>query len=328
MGMVLVLSAFLLSMFLSSCGGGGGGDGGGPPGISYTGVATPAPIDGNNAVDLSTGAYQGGNTGGAVSVLGAVQTGGSEGTSSPRTLKVCRALEDSLRRVDLMSRSGGIPVGAVYEETGTVDGDCGGSASYTITVNDVTGEFSGSFNFDNYCSYGVTLSGNVTFSGDVDVNTGYLETFTFSFNNLTCTSGSDSFTLDGDISCDVVNDSSITVSMDMFLKDNNTEKVYWAKNHTMTWTEGAGYMEFEWSGRYYDPDHGYVVVSTDTAFVIYDGDDWPSEGVLVITGDTGSEGGPTQARLTVLSSTTFQVEADTDGDGTYDWDSGVLYWSD
>jgi len=88
------------------------------------------------------------------------------------------------------------------------------------------------------------------------------------------------------------------------------------------------YLFYWWSGRYYDPDEGYVVVSTEEAFVIYDGDDWPLQGVLVITGDTGSEGGRTKARLTVLTSTTFRVEADTDVDGSYDWDSGVLDWSD
>jgi hypothetical protein len=326
MGMLSILCMILLSVFLSACGGGGGGDGDEPAGISYTGVTTPAEIDESNAQDLATGAYQGGSTagsaGGAAGGLGAVQTAGTEGTGSPRTLKVSLALEDSLRRVDLMSRSGGISLGAVYEESDTVYGDCGGSASYTITVNDVTGEFSGRFNYGDYCSQGVTLSGGVSFSGEVDVDTGDFLSFTFSFNNLTATSGSDSFTLRGDISYDV-NDSSISVSMDMLLEDNNTRKVYWARDCTMTWTEGAGYVEFEWSGRYYDPDEGYVIVSTDTPFRVYDGENWPSEGILVVTGD-----GSTKARLTVLTSTTFQVEADTDGDGSYDWDSEVLYWSD
>ena len=83
------------------------------------------------------------------------------------------------------------------------------------------------------------------------------------------------------------------------------------------------YLFYWWSGRYYDLDEGYVVVSTDSPFRVYDGDDWPSEGVLVVTGD-----GSTKARLTVLTSTTFRVEADTDGDGSYDFDSGDLNWSD
>ncbi len=88
------------------------------------------------------------------------------------------------------------------------------------------------------------------------------------------------------------------------------------------------YLFYWWSGRYYDPDEGYVVVSTDTPFVIYDDDDGPLQGLLVITGDTGSEGGRTKAWIEALSSTTFQVKADTDGDGFYDWESGDLDWSD
>jgi hypothetical protein len=94
-------------------------------------------------------------------------------------------------------------------------------------------------------------------------------------------------------------------------------------------SEGTGYVEVEIiSGRYYDPDYGYVEVYTEGPLRIDDGDDWPSDGVLVVTGDTGIAGGSTMARLTALSSTTYQVEADTNGDGTYDWDSGVLYWAD
>jgi len=61
---------------------------------------------------------------------------------------------------------------------------------------------------------------------------------------------------------------------------------------------------------------------TDTPFHIDDGDEWPSSGVFIV----GGEGG-TEAQLTALSSTTYIVDADTDGDGIYDWDSGVLNWS-
>lgn len=86
--------------------------------------------------------------------------------------------------------------------------------------------------------------------------------------------------------------------------------------------EESGYVEFEVSGRYYDPDYGYVDFHTDTPFHIDDGDEWPSAGVLIVEGEGGTE-----AQLTALSSTTYIVDADTDGDGIYDWDSGVLNWS-
>ena len=323
--LVGVIALGLMTIVGTGGGGGGGGGASTPTGISYTGLTTQATIDENNAEDLAVGAYEGGHTGGAVGGIGAIQSGESVHVDRPRMLKVSQVLEGSLRQVDLMSRSSGTFIGAIYTESGTIYGDCGGSASYSISVNDQTGDFNGSLNFSSYCDDGVKISGGVSFSGQADVNTGDLLKFTFSFNSLTGTSGSDSFTLNGNISCDVTV-SPATITMTMLLQDNSTGKVYWVQNYTMTVTEGANYVDIELSGRYYDPDYGYINITTTTPFRIYDVDDYPSDGVLVVTGNTGIGGGSTMARLTALSSTTYQVEADTNGDGSYDWDSGVLYW--
>jgi len=325
MKMVSVSSMILLAMFLTACGGGGGDSGGGDSGggTSYTGIATMATIDENNARDIAIGAYMGGQTGSAMVGISAIQSVESGDIGRPRTLEVAQALEDSLRRVDFMYRSDGTILNAIATETDTVAGDCGGSGSFTIQVNDETGVFNGSFTFTNYCNGGITISGDMSFSGLIDVDTGYMVDFNFSFDNLTVTSGSDSFTLDGTISYDV-SGSTTTATMTMLLQDNNTLKVYWIKDYALTLTEGVNYeVTFNISGYYYDPDYGYITISTPTPLVIYYGDSWPSDGVLVVTGD-----GNTKARLTVLSSTTYQVEADTNGDGSYDWDSGVLYWSE
>ena len=108
--------------------------------------------------------------------------------------------------------------------------------------------------------------------------------------------------------------SPVTATMDLLLQDNSTETVYRVK-YSMTIEEGPNYVEIDMSGTYYDPDDGYVVVSTEVPLLVYDGDNWPSEGVLVVIGDTGLAGGSTMARLTALSSITYQVEADTQGDG-------------
>ena len=324
MRMVSISSMILFAMLLAACGG-GGGDGGATvetPGISYTGLTTPATIDEDNAEDLAAGAFEGGSMGAAMGGLGAIETGEGGHIACPRMLKVSQVLEDSLRQVDLISRSDGTFIGAVTTESGTVHGDCGGSGSYTISIDDQTGEFSGTLDFSSYCDGEVIISGATSFSGEIDVDTGDILKFNFSFDNLTGTLGTDSFTLNGNISFDVTA-SPATMTMAMLLQDNSTGKVYWLRDYTMTATEGANYVDVELSGRYYDPDYGYVNITTNTPFRIYDGDDWPSEGVLVITGD-----GNTRARLTVLSSTTYQIEADTNGDGSYDWDSGVLNWSE
>jgi hypothetical protein len=322
-----VVLAVLLAVSLTACGGGGGGGGGSPAGTSYTGLTTEATIDENNAEDLSTGAYQGGQTGAAFGSVGAIQVGESEPVGRPRTLKVSQVLEDALHKVDLTSRSGGTFVGAIYTESDTIYGDYGGSASGTINVDDQTGEFSGSITFNSYSDDGVTtISGPVSFSGSLDVNTEELMEFNFSFNNLAVTSGGDSFTLDGNISFDNTVYPA-TMTMTMLLKNNNTGKVY-KVDYNYIMTEEANYIDVEVSGTYFDPDYGYVSITTTTPLHIYSGDGYPSEGVLVATGNTGIAGGSTMARLTALTSTTYQIEADTNGDGIYDWNSGVLNWSD
>ena len=293
--------------------------------ITYTGLTTQATIDENNAEDLAVGAYEGGHTGGAVGGIGAIQPAESVHVDRPYMLKVSRVLEDSLRQVDFLSRSSGIE-NCHHTVNDIVFGGCGGIASYTITVDDETGDFNGSLNFLSYCDDGVTITGRVGFTGQVNVNLGHaLLRFSFNFYNLTGTSGSDSFTLNGNISCDVTVSPTI-ITMSMLLHDNSTGKVYWVQNYEMRVTEGANYVDIEVSGRYYDPDYGYVNIDTPDPFCIYNVDDCPSDGVLVVTGDTGTAGGPTIARLTALSSTTYQVEADTNGDGFYDYDSEILNW--
>jgi hypothetical protein len=307
--------------------GGGGGDSSGTAssGISYSGLTNPATIDANNAEDLLVGAYEGGQTGAAIGQLSVAQTEPRASIRYPRILKVSQVLEDSLRQVDLTARSGEIRISSSKSKTGTIPGACGGSASYTVSVNDQTGDFSGSLSFSSYCEDGVTISGAVDFSGKVDLVTEELVKFSLTFSALSGTSGSDSFTLNGTISTDLTV-SPYILAISMLLRDNSTGKVYWVKDYTMTVTEGADYGEVEISGAYYDPDYGYVTFSTTVPFRIYDYDDYPTDGVLVVTGDIGIAGGSTMARLTVLSSATYQIEADTDGDGTYDWDSGILYW--
>ena len=322
MRMVSISVMIFLAMFLSACGGSSDSDsGGGGGGITYTGVTAQATIDDTNAVDLSIGAYQGGDTGMAIGTVGAVQTADYNQMGRSRVLKLVQTSEEAILQVDVNAPPGVVVSGDIVTESDTIQGDCGGNASYTINVDDVTGDFSGTMNFNDYCSGGVTLSGSTSFSGMFDVDTLDFLQFSLSLNIVTITSGRDSFTTSGRVSFNF-QASPLTATMDIMIRDNSTEKVYWARDYSISLVEESGYIEFEVSGRYYDPDYGYINFHTDTPFHIDDGDDWPSSGVLIVEGEGGTE-----AQLTALSSTTYIVEADTDGDGIYDWDSGVLNWS-
>src|SRR3990172_2050504 len=106
--------------------------------------------------------------------------------------------------------------------------------------------------------------------------------------------------------------------MDLGLADTCKGKVHWVNNYAMTISVDEGYVEFTVSGKFYHPNHGFVVISTPTPFRINSGQNWPSQGVMILTGKNS-----TKARLTVNSPptttpTTFVVAVDTNGDDTYE----------
>jgi hypothetical protein len=108
--------------------------------------------------------------------------------------------------------------------------------------------------------------------------------------------------------------------MDMYTKDNTLDEVYWINDYNMNITEGYNYVDVSLTGRYYDPNYGYVDISTPTYLRIYDDDFYPSSGAIFVEGSSSS------ATLTALSSTTYQITADFDGDDVADYNSDVLYW--
>ncbi|MEW6684431.1 MAG: hypothetical protein AB1451_16160 [Nitrospirota bacterium] len=296
----------------------GDGDGGG---ITYTGLTTPVVIDGSNAQEIAAGAYTGGSVGGPLSVVGVAQAG--VGVSTRQSLPL--ALSRSVKRAAGELRAGSSPeqvaAGAVVTETDTIDGDCGGHLNTRVNMNDATGEFTGSLNFDAFCVDGVTTRGSASASGQFDFATDDIE-FLMTTSSLRVEFEGESFTMAGAVNA-AYSGSSSTITMNTLMRDDGTGKVFRAENYEVTVTEGSSSVEETLSGRFYHPDFGYVDLSTPTPFVTNVSDTYPSSGVLIASGD-----GQTKARLTALSSTTLQIEADTDGNGDYDYDSGTLNWAD
>ncbi len=317
-------------LLLWGCGGGGGGEAGS---ISYTGLKTQAAIDSKNALDIVTSAYQGGDLGNTVGELGMVQNSTSDKQRSrPRTLILSVSLEKILHKFETSSISANIAVGTVITVSDTIAGDCGGSASFAIRLDDQTGNFTGSFNFSSYCSDNVTISGNMNASGQINLTTKSFVRLDLSSDSITVTSSNDSFTVAGDITLDFPSNAGClggpigcpnTAVMNLFVRDESTGKVYWAKDYSIASLEFGDYLNISVSGVFYHPDHGYVVLSTQESLRINTGDDHPSSGILVFAASGG-----TKAQLIALSSTTFEVIADTNGDGIYDYHSGALNWSD
>jgi hypothetical protein len=302
-------------------GGGGSGGGGGNGGLNYSGKTAAAAISENNAVNIAAGAFAAGQMGTVMTISEASQD--DPGMTPLRidhfpTLNLPRILGDAARSVDLSPQLHqlSLKAEAIYTESGTEYGPCGGSFSYTVEIDDVSGEFEGTFVFSNYCDLGVTINGDTDVEGQADLNSGDIITIAFRFSNLS----DGAMAMDGKVSIDF-SDVPVICLLNAYLKDEATGKVYWARDYSLNIYEYPGRVEVEIFGRFYHPDHGYVELTTEEVFVIYDGDGWPSSGILLMVGANG-----TRAKLTAVDEATCIVDADTDGDGFYDWSSGPLLW--
>lgn len=315
-GMLFLIISLSFFMSMYGCGGGGGDGATSSSGVTYTGVTTQATIDSSNAENIATGAYQGGAIGGAVG-LGAVQ---QEQATQPIYLNLSLTIEEAFRQIDLSASTGVVNAGATINQSDTMNGPGGGNAQFTIQVNDVTGDFSGTINFNNYTSQATTMTGNFSYSGKVNMSAGTMQQFYLSSESVSVTQGSKSFTAEMTFNY-TISGTQTAVVMDVVMRDGATSKTYWVNDFNLTLWDRTSYTEFSVTGRYYDPDHGYTDITTPTTFKINNNAINPHGGIMLLTGRSA-----TKAKLTALSATTYQVEADTNGDGIYEWNSGIKNW--
>lgn len=324
---VSILIVLAVSILLS-CGGGGDSTTAAPASLSYNGSTVKSVIDDSNAVDVASGAVNGGLRGNVFNEFAALA--GASGSSDPQKYTVfftAIMMQEAVIDLKGLSPSSIGSTRAVKTEENSIDGSCGGQATGSISIDDVTGDFWGDFNFSNFCESNVTLNGNTAFSGTIDLTTDEIENMMFDFSYLTGTESSGSFIIDGTLQL-VNSPTGIVITMDMLLQESHSSDILWLNGYRMEVIDGPSNIAINVSGRYYDPHFGYVTLSTQENLILDDLGTFPSSGVLTAVGENGSAGGPTAAKLTCHASGLFQVEADTDGDGNYDWDSGILSWDD
>jgi hypothetical protein len=328
---LLILLLGVAFFFVTACGGGGDDSGGttqSTTSLSYTGSTAKAVIDADNAVDISSKAVNGGIKGTVFNNLAAV-TDPANPSASKRcnTFSTVTILQDAIGQFNDAASSSQDLDRAMTTRQETITGPCGGTATGTMQVDNQTGIFSGELTFNGYCDAHILIDGSASFSGTIDLVSDDYASLSIDFNNLSATDASQTYIFDGSI--DITAQSSIaTITINMYLQDGSTDEVFWLNNFQMTVTDHLATLEMIVSGTFYSPDHGYVTLSTQQTLTIDSDTMTPISGVLVATGENGSAGGPTQARLTCYSSGEFQVEADTDGDGTYDWTSEPLSWDE
>jgi len=284
----------------------------------FAGRTSQAVIDSANATDLSGGAFAGGITRFEVASAGFNQDSLAAQTSVFRPLRLPLVLQDSLQKIETASTVSGPFKSAGETKRGTLQGDCGGRLSYSIDFTYKSRVFNGRFSFENYCDHGITLAGETDIDGTYRGDTGDFTTAHFSFADL----ADGTITLDGEISIDFLHPP-MTATLSVHSKDIASGQVYWLKDYSMNITEFAGYMEIEIFGTFYHPDYGFVNLTTTEPFIVHHEDDWPTSGLFVIQGEKN-----TKAELSALDQLTCSIAADTDGDGVFDWDSGILNWTD
>ena len=288
------------------------------PAGGFVGITSQAAISSTNAESLAGGAFAAGLTGVEPKVSELNHGSGTTRIDAFRPLRLPAVLGDCLHRIEFNRLSIIFSQSNIISESGNLEGSCGGRFSYTIKLDKISEKYKGRLSFDDYCDQGITISGKADVDGIYEVAKANFLLANFSFENLT--DGYLSF--DGELSIDF-SDSPILATLTSHSRDNLTGQIYWIKNYSMNITQLAGYVEIEIFGKFYHPDFGFVNLTTTDPFVVYDKDVWPTSGQLVIQGDNH-----TQAQLLAVDHLRCAVEAVTQGNGVFDWDSGILNWTD
>lgn len=327
-----ILLIFCFSLIGMGCGGGGGGSSEGGGGgesngsIEYTGLTTPAVITNANAREITEGAFSGGS---AAAEFGLASTSESNSPASTSysdgqsLYSLSRAFSESTSKISINTKTPNASERfalAISTESGTIDGDCGGSATYNFQVNDQTGEFTGTFVFSNYCDAGTTINGSTTVSGTIDLVEDTITTITYTFDQIEFADVILKGTINIDDS-DYPPNSSTTFNM--LIENVSNSKVYKFENYLLSSTEDDTSIAFEMTGTYYDPDYGYVTVSTPVDFIVGIDDEWPSSGEMLCVGANGG-----QTKLTALDNGTYNISVDSNGDSAFETVLGPYNWSD
>jgi len=308
------LACFIILSSLIGCGGGSSSSS-----SPYTGITTAAVITQTNAQDIARSSYQGGDTG--TSLVGPLSPSTSETQNVstagfPKVLSIVQVLKEiSGKACSRRFTSGSVAPRAVVRINGTVNDGYGGSVSYSLSVDDLMGGFTGSFTANNYRGDGGgTTSGTMTVSGTYNIAADTFDNINITLSAITVTDASSSVMVSGSVH--LLNGNPATGTVTLYLTDNGTGKTDWIDNFTINVTEGVGYSEATLSGKIYLHDYGFVVISTPTPFHYLAGSTYPSSGTMIVTGASNG-----RAKLTVSNSTSYTVDVDANGDGTYETSS-------
>lgn len=314
------IAVFSILALLTACGGGGGGnsrDSDSDPAtpIEYGGITDRALITEHNAENLAIGSYNS-------AILG---TATNTGFSKQRAVVADRtvipfghnAMSAMRRSVQKIYYQQGPERGAsnkTEHAENVVDGNCGGSLSVAFDVDESTGEFEGSFDYQTFCEDGVTLDGRGRMKGVFEDGFTRIRQIRMTYNRISVDGPESSYEISGWIDVEVHDNDSETDRMDVVLQDGVSGKIYWIHDYMVTLRWAYNYYDVELSGQYFDPDEGYVDIRTEQPIRFDSNHDWPFQGVLKITGRDAA-----WVTMSYNLSGYCRFEADFDNDGRIDW---------
>jgi len=285
------------------------------PALFYKGITTQAAVTSENAESLTMSGFDGGNISSIVSSIPKTnQNNRKSAQVNLPVLQFAQILKQSTRRIE-------IPKKILHERVMgrrshyQVVGDLCGTANYTLDINDVNGSFSGTIAYLDFTSESVVFDGTATIRGTMNADNHEVSRLTLSFSSLELEYLTSTFSLTGSLSWGENTSESYTqtLSMNMVLLNQETDKTYWYNNYEMVSVSDYYDIEQTISGRYYDHDFGFIDLTTTTPLRSNHGDLWPSQGILNFNGRLDS-----WVRLKFLEHT-LVFEADTDGDQSIDW---------
>ena len=323
---------------LSACGGGGGGGTAtssvttASSATTYTGAVTQASVTNTNAKPLA----------GSVS-------GGSTATTSLAAAGVIHANTDNrvnavvhLPRLAAMSRDfvgslAQLPVaGALQTINTTTQGPLGGSVTLTGQIDDVTGTGNATAVFTSYKDVGnVTIDGTLTMTITAfDTAQSMPTDMLLNFKAVTMVDNTGNITISGTIRDQITIAASREVMTANVIASDNTagtqeklENFVVDQTYDSIFTPNSASMVMH--GRVFHSAEGYVDVSTVAPLIVANlvTDAFPSSGgPLLLSGATGVASA-TAVRVTPISTTNVLLEADTTGDGVYDYNAGTIAWT-
>ena len=288
-----LLITMLLPFVLVAC----GGDGGITP-VTYTGSTTQAEITTDNAEEVVVDSVSSTSTTSAAN-------GATSAVNGKAINKALNFVKSKASQYSETMRYAPVTV------SDTVAGTCGGSMSFTTTIDDQTFDMSSAITANNYCEDEMTMSGtmNMTFSFSQE-NAG----LKVIFNNLKVTSAIESFTISGTMESTGL--FSRTMTMNMVVVDNKSSEQIKLENFIVT----TGTTDVEFSGKIYTATSGYVDVTTLTPM------DFGTDGHMT-AGSIKFTGASSSVTLSAQVGGGYKMETDIDGDATID-DTQTGAWAD